>query len=230
MATTFHLFPFLPWELRARIWELTVEPRTVDVHATTYFPEPNEDPEEVYTRLISFTPVPATLQTCRESRNLGLYQKVLFEVEVVPEGGERRYIWLNFDLDMIDIGWADPHEFDSIAQFVKRLKLRTELFDGHMVASFNAFTNLTEARIFFYRDALRVWYTSFVFFKLSCDPGHIFLSDVKNDRTITAQELRDDYKRQRPGESVTQLPMSALFRQLFIPTLIAAADFLDVLR
>ncbi|KAH7626192.1 hypothetical protein B0T09DRAFT_51792 [Sordaria sp. MPI-SDFR-AT-0083] len=32
MATTFHLFPFLPWELRVHVWNMTVEPRVVEVH------------------------------------------------------------------------------------------------------------------------------------------------------------------------------------------------------
>ncbi|KAK3947233.1 hypothetical protein QBC32DRAFT_365921 [Pseudoneurospora amorphoporcata] len=116
MATTFHLFPFLPWELRALIWKLTVEPRTVHVHAKRYLlngakwgDDLNPDSQRAYDRLISTTPVPATLHTCRESRNLGLYQKGLSEVEHVPEGGESRYLWVNLDIDTIDIGSDDPN-------------------------------------------------------------------------------------------------------------------------
>ncbi|KAH7631169.1 hypothetical protein B0T09DRAFT_131270 [Sordaria sp. MPI-SDFR-AT-0083] len=32
---TFHPFPCLPWELRARIWELTISPRTVHIQVKT---------------------------------------------------------------------------------------------------------------------------------------------------------------------------------------------------
>lgn len=41
-ATAFHKFSSLPCELRTRIWELTVEPRTVDVHLQL-----DEGPHEV---------------------------------------------------------------------------------------------------------------------------------------------------------------------------------------
>ncbi|KAK3398384.1 hypothetical protein B0T20DRAFT_206937 [Sordaria brevicollis] len=100
MATTFHYFPLLPWELRSHIWKLTVEPRIVDVEIKrkdvenpfTYYKLPpkawlEEAPHKFqagvpvalqsnYTlRLRSRTPVPAPLQACREVRNLGLYKE-----------------------------------------------------------------------------------------------------------------------------------------------------------
>ncbi|KAJ4415246.1 hypothetical protein N0V85_002816 [Neurospora sp. IMI 360204] len=40
-ATTFHLFPHLPWELRAQIWELTITPRTVEVKFLDNKPQDN---------------------------------------------------------------------------------------------------------------------------------------------------------------------------------------------
>lgn len=78
MATTFHLFPFLPWELRTRICKMTVEPRIVEVHTHEYFKRlPDGSERDDLKRIVSNTPVPATLHTCREARSLGLYQKVL---------------------------------------------------------------------------------------------------------------------------------------------------------
>jgi hypothetical protein len=59
---TFHPFPRLPFELRARIWALTVEPRTVDISVPNNY-------VFVKTALpVSSTPVPAPLQACQESR------------------------------------------------------------------------------------------------------------------------------------------------------------------
>ncbi|KAK1783015.1 hypothetical protein QBC45DRAFT_388920 [Copromyces sp. CBS 386.78] len=81
MATTFHLFPYLPWELRARVWELTVEPRTVEIGFTGKS-----------VRMRSPTQVPAILHACREARNIGLYKKPFSEVGAQRERGENRYV------------------------------------------------------------------------------------------------------------------------------------------
>lgn len=82
MAASFHRFPELPWEIRSRIWEHTVEPRTVEARFTydkkpitdemmaKYDLErPSDFPFVVVRRLRSSTPVPAPLHVCRESRH-----------------------------------------------------------------------------------------------------------------------------------------------------------------
>ncbi|KAK3296432.1 uncharacterized protein B0H64DRAFT_398245 [Chaetomium fimeti] len=77
-TATFHPFPRLPFELRSRIWGLTVEPRTVHVRvrhneALVTNDAPNgrrtrrrgKRPSHVMAqvpRLVTSTPVPATLQ------------------------------------------------------------------------------------------------------------------------------------------------------------------------
>lgn len=109
MATTFHLFSFVPWELRAHIWNSTVEPRVfkvytnmkayriaavptqvesrvVEVHA--HSDSQTLPKSAVYKYVVSKTPVPATLQTCREARSLGLYEKCFSKLENVPKGAE----------------------------------------------------------------------------------------------------------------------------------------------
>ncbi|KAK1774701.1 hypothetical protein QBC45DRAFT_384877 [Copromyces sp. CBS 386.78] len=208
MATTFHLFPFLPWELRALIWKLTVEPRTVHVHAKRYLlngarwgDDLNPDSQRAYDRLISTTPVPATLHTCRESRNLGLYQKGLSEVEHVPEGGESRYLWVNFDIDTIDIGWDDPYNYYWAREFIKRLKYRKPDFDDLDLRSFNIF-DLVEAHIdVFNEEGLDNWCWTFLPSKLCCDRRNIYLIESENgNRTTTAQVLYEDYIRQQLEE------------------------------
>ncbi|KAK3950005.1 hypothetical protein QBC32DRAFT_200994, partial [Pseudoneurospora amorphoporcata] len=88
---------------------MTVKPRTVTIRLA-YGPPFNPEPEQYYTRVFSPTPVPALLQKCREGRegrDLGLYQRVsaadYFPHCSDPEPPYKRYFWLNWDTDMIDI-------------------------------------------------------------------------------------------------------------------------------
>ena len=153
--TTFHPFPRLPLELREQIWKDTVEPRTVDVRRV-------REGTQRYGQLVSSTPIPAILQSCREARNLGLYERVFFEVAAVkkfkgnnaPEiaverfftpdeqeeegpkkvgspDTEQRYVWLDLDIDMVDIGASKFCNYKSIASAVKRLKFERENGDEY---------------------------------------------------------------------------------------------------
>lgn len=82
-TATFHPFPNLPTELRARIWELTVEPRIVEVRVVYHQPGPtNTEASQPGVQTVSWavqrpppmrhlrspTPAPAQLQACREAR------------------------------------------------------------------------------------------------------------------------------------------------------------------
>jgi hypothetical protein len=118
---TFHPFPCLPFELRVRIWEATVEPRTVEVriHHKDKIP-----------RLTSPTPVPGPLQTCQESRNLKLYRQKFSEL---PQDRprykgaiERRYVWLNLEIDMVSIKDTLLDDFWPVAPMIKRLRFERE--------------------------------------------------------------------------------------------------------
>ncbi|KAK6821080.1 hypothetical protein PG987_015480 [Apiospora arundinis] len=132
---TFHPFPRLPAELRALVWQMTVEPRVVEINASHKRNTLNNQVEPY--RLVSSTPVPAELQTCHEARNLGLYQRHLSEFPValldppsqndtresVPPEQQRRYIWLNWDIDTIYTGLEPICEFSPIAHRIKRLRM-----------------------------------------------------------------------------------------------------------
>jgi hypothetical protein len=138
MATaTFHPFPRLPFELRAYIWELTVEPRIVEVRVIVVVKKTEGRPRVRHLR--SPTPAPAQVQTCREARehlsrhpDAG-YQKAFSEVmtkayggfDPVPEGdGERdRYVWLDLDIDVVSIGETYLDDLWAIAGQIRRLHL-----------------------------------------------------------------------------------------------------------
>lgn len=172
-ATTFHKFSSLPVEVRALIWEFTVEPRTVDCHLQLdeSLHEVKKTDKKGITKTQTFwkavhnlhsrTPVPAALQACQESRNILQgkrgYQKVvrsprcqifnkagtkavseIFDATAEDVGEDERcrgdlrlvprHVWVNFDLDLIDIG--EGRHFGSFApvgnynKVVKRLKFR----------------------------------------------------------------------------------------------------------
>ncbi len=135
--TTFHPFPRLSVELRLRIWEMTVEPREVEVrirwtegsgyHHPTVQPFGNSpSPWQFY----CLTPVPSILQACREARNHGLYQKEFSEM-VPQDGSGRRYVWLNWDVDMVSIGNTYLEMFAELASRFKRLKFKRGHLDDY---------------------------------------------------------------------------------------------------
>ncbi|KAL0471899.1 hypothetical protein QR685DRAFT_552423 [Neurospora intermedia] len=164
--TSFHPFPRLPWEVRARIWELTVEPRTVEVNIEYENTTVTEDMSARYNlalhtssrisvlRLRSSTAVPAPLQACREARiyltedgGLGHYRKAFHqlpaatnygkEMPLQPElrlelglGLDPRYVWVNFEMDMISIGQSLFTLFVPYYQDIKRLKFARERDEG----------------------------------------------------------------------------------------------------
>ncbi|KAK3396783.1 hypothetical protein B0T20DRAFT_329389, partial [Sordaria brevicollis] len=185
----FRLFPRLPWELRARIWEFTVEPRTVEINVKYKLVHVTEDMKAIYddegpdpevpigvfefrmraSTLCLSGPVPAPLHACREARihlteELGgksrFYSKAFHDIPEIPyesdsrseyfkpqpidpavrlELGlppEPRYFWVNFELDMIDIGRDTI--FDCFSQYyrkIQRLKFPHECGDIWSLAS-----------------------------------------------------------------------------------------------
>jgi hypothetical protein len=122
---TFHPFPRLPAELRDQIWEMTVEPRTIDVRVC-------RDRSWKIGRLVSSTPVPATLQSCREARNhlQRLYRRAFSELDQRP-GSERRYVWTNLDMDLVSIGRSMFDDFELGASSIKRLKFERDNDDEY---------------------------------------------------------------------------------------------------
>ncbi|KAF2743581.1 hypothetical protein M011DRAFT_372674, partial [Sporormia fimetaria CBS 119925] len=120
--STFHPFPRLPCELRLQIWEHAVEPRTIEVRYRAYKPE----------RLLCTNPVPAIMEACREARDVGLklYEKAFLDsIPGRPDLGER-YIWLNWDFDVISIGRTRLEKFLPVKTLIQRLKLERNRNDG----------------------------------------------------------------------------------------------------
>ncbi|KAH6632165.1 hypothetical protein F5144DRAFT_465896, partial [Chaetomium tenue] len=134
----FHLFPLFPFELRALIWQFTVQPRTVEVRVDDRGPGADR-----HLHLVSPTPVPATIQACREARNLGLYERAFSEIDA-----DGRYVWVDWDMDIISIGTSYFSYFHPCALLIKRLQFERdnvdEVFYHWEVNDLDAFLNVEE--------------------------------------------------------------------------------------
>ncbi|KAH7087834.1 hypothetical protein FB567DRAFT_355281 [Paraphoma chrysanthemicola] len=168
---TFHSFTKLPLELRLAIWEMTVEPREVEVRIVMASPpdpylvtrpHPNRwiyidderfreamgnlpestrkerkakrkareafPPWRPYVHMVSSS-IPAVLQTCREVRNYGLYQRISLDPDGLRGMEHPRYVWLNLAIDIVNIGTAFLNYFLPIAPSIKQLKLKRDIGD-----------------------------------------------------------------------------------------------------
>ncbi|KAL4962981.1 2EXR domain-containing protein [Aspergillus stella-maris] len=97
--TGFTLSPYLPYELRILIWGMTIKPRTVEARIIRKYGDWGSP-----IGLSSSTPIPSIFQTCHEAHDVGLrYYKKAFWQLTIPEI-HPRYVWVNFELDLIDIG------------------------------------------------------------------------------------------------------------------------------
>lgn len=137
--SAFHLFPRLPAEIRHAIWEYSIEHRTVDNRAFQSMGGallPNDQgARDPYIPVL----VPSLMQACQESRNQQLYDKVEYkhlpkyrrqsdacvgDATVLPDSSRlgQRYAWINFEMDMIDIGADHLATIKHIAPKIRRLK------------------------------------------------------------------------------------------------------------
>ncbi|ESA43060.1 hypothetical protein NCU08802 [Neurospora crassa OR74A] len=181
-ATSFHRFMYLPFELRALVWELTAEPRIVDVNIvcreTTRTDYGAHDYRVLERNVSSFTPIPAIVQVCREARQLGVYRQLFSELEDVRDGGERRYVWLNLELDIIDVWKAPLGSFIPVAASIKRLKFTRDSVITEDIICLGKCVNLKELHIDSSGDYSFNFYEVFKRFPLHCGMENILMVDA----------------------------------------------------
>ncbi|KAM6480872.1 hypothetical protein HDV62DRAFT_105236 [Trichoderma sp. SZMC 28011] len=189
-------FSSLPLELRSQIWLLTVEPRrTVEVRFKYTLVVDESDgrdffeaiwdapPELVYTT--SPTPVPAALHTCREARN-----SIARKYERAFTGGtEPRYVWVNFDLDIISIDksrftWMKPE-----APRIRWLKFEREI-DEHYVYEeqfeLHMFCDIEELTVVRLGGEMQRWHQEII--SWPCPTDRVWFINAKTDEKITWAE------------------------------------------
>lgn len=190
--STFHPFLRLPFELRAQIWEMTVEPRTVTVYVKP-FTGLRSGPR----RLFSRTPVPATLHSCQEARKHNLYEKKFSDLGDRKEN-ERRYVWMNLDIDMIDINGCDFRHYKTVAPTIRRLKFSAENeppfthADGKNMAFF---VNVREIHVVCC-DGILKWGHATHYYPWPCAIENVtFIDDRDGDRTAVGLEIETIYRK-----------------------------------
>ncbi|OBT60677.1 hypothetical protein VE03_09874 [Pseudogymnoascus sp. 23342-1-I1] len=188
-------FSDLPFEIRALIWRATVEPRTVEVRVL--FWEARKLPH-----LTTATPVPAPLQTCREARNLGLYKKTFSELESAAcdgGGAERRYVWVNLEIDVVSIGPTDFFRFAAVAPSVRRLKFEREVglsFYAWEIDDLCGFVNVEEVYIVC-TDGMEMWHGTTEDYSWPCGPENLIFIDPFNGRVMSAFDMEKVFGEER---------------------------------
>ena len=183
--TIFHPFCRLPKELRLFIWELTVEPRIVDVRSRFI-----ERPDAELRILCSSTPVPVQLQICQESRNAGLYKPSFSDIDVLKgkkKESDQRYIWLNLDTDMIFIH-SHLVGLRSVAHSIKRLRfVARDCYDQWYYFSeggvLRHFINVLEIHVVLdEQGGFLNWLRASEDYEWPCGPENVFLIDSEGEK------------------------------------------------
>jgi len=103
---------------------MTADPRIVKVNCARI--QVTVYPRNQHARyLVSSTLISGVVHACRESQNHGLYQKVFPNLPFIkeyPQNLDRCYIWVNFDVDMVNIGETHLRVFKSVTHLAKRLR------------------------------------------------------------------------------------------------------------
>lgn len=93
-------FATLPLELREHIWRQTIEPRTVQLHFAWTRSEGWDVKDKALSHVSSPTPIPPVLHVSQESRRATEH----YYTRAFENGHRPRYVWVNWDLDIISIG------------------------------------------------------------------------------------------------------------------------------
>ncbi|KAH7007286.1 hypothetical protein EDB80DRAFT_456810 [Ilyonectria destructans] len=178
--STFHPFARLPLELRTRIWEMTVEPRNVEVR----FKDEFRVEGSVY-YWMSSTPGPGILQACHEARNLGLYQRAF------SFGNKPRYTWVNFEMDMISLGDTDIRNIVDERLDIRRLRFERESdewFFHWESKGLEGFANLIEIHVICL-DTFFSWLDSWEHVEWQCPRENVRFIKKESGQMIDGYEL-----------------------------------------
>ncbi|EEU34968.1 uncharacterized protein NECHADRAFT_37386 [Fusarium vanettenii 77-13-4] len=176
---TFHPFSRLPFEIRTIIWQMTVEPRQVELRINR--------PPGIFRTLsaMSTTPVPAVMQVCHEARNLGLYQREF------TFGDEPRYLWVNLEIDLISIGKTSFRQLGDDRRIIRRIKCQRENstnFFNSALREIKEFTNLNEMHIVC-EDGLLAWQDAWEYLPWPCPRDNVRFIDIESGEMVDGYTL-----------------------------------------
>ncbi|KAI1345814.1 hypothetical protein F5Y01DRAFT_45276 [Xylaria sp. FL0043] len=192
MADTFHPFPNLPAEIRFQIWALAASPRILHIRRTPSTKWPKPETTFAYS---SPNPPPAVMHVCREARQNAPYRKAFLTFAIT----ETRYIWVNFQKDMIcvpddQVTPLAPHYAD-----IERLRLTAEPYvEDHSFLDYfkhqscwilEPFTALKVLHIAV-EDNFFMWAESFMGSGYAhCPVGNVRFLDLQTGLLLTGPQL-----------------------------------------
>lgn len=191
-TSTFHPFPRLPLELRAQIWDLTIEPRLVDVSISEdylWYGKPLP---------VTSTPVPAPLQACQESRRelQKHYQRGLTEL---GDGSGSRYVWIDFETDIMSIGSTEFSVYKPVALLPRRLQFEGEngdsIFFHFGMKNLMMFRNVKEVYVVC-KDGYNSWTDALREHQWPCDGENVWLIDPVVGRMLRSAEVDANFERE----------------------------------
>ncbi|KAH7025062.1 uncharacterized protein B0I36DRAFT_366958 [Microdochium trichocladiopsis] len=241
-TTTFHAFLSLPTELRIQIWRNTVHPRILHMcRKEDVALEPLEESahkgaessthlssgyqERCVTYLATTTPIPPVMQVSREARRLGLYQRawVQSDCEKNPDDGEhderlrllpwQRYIWVNWDIDILSIGSLPLESLQPCTPLIRRLCLSREVGDEWRYKQDSGLQDFASLEEIYVECDTLLWYWSETLKNRSwpCPADRVFLVKSANRRMTKAVDIErfnawvnDELKRQRVFDASRQ--------------------------
>lgn len=163
------------------MWELAVESRIVDIsYLKGRFGFRNE-----ILHVVSSTPVPAILQSCREARNQGLYQQAF------QEGKLPRYVWVNFNVDIISIGHTDFHHLEPERLLIRRIKFERENNETFLYFTrkdLERFNNLEEIHVVC-EDGLLMWQEACEMVHWPCPEDMVRFIDKESGQQVNGWEI-----------------------------------------
>ncbi|KAH6892883.1 hypothetical protein B0T10DRAFT_481066 [Thelonectria olida] len=188
MATaSFHPFPRLPFELRAHIWGFAAAPRIVHIRTNR-------------TDFLSPTPPPGVLQASKEARRHAPYRRSFFAT--TNTGSGPRYVWVNFEMDMICI---EDHEVERLAphlEDIQRLRFTVtaeyddliyEYFFRNSDKMMGDFTALQELHMVI-EDCTRRWGTTFEHCFYACPRENVRFLDPQSGLLLNGFQLEMAYR------------------------------------
>jgi hypothetical protein len=171
--------------------------------------------------MVSSAPVPKVQHICRESRALNLYQR-FYRSEEDPRAA---YIWVDFDIDIIDIGRAYFPKFKDCAHSIRRLMFEAEntceswyYFTARELVIFD---NLMQC---FVRaaDGWESWPEAFTEHCWSCDADNLYIIDTDRGRMMSVVEvdqwMDDDGRYDKEKEGGWTIGQSAETAVVTFPT------------
>ncbi|KAF7553010.1 hypothetical protein G7Z17_g3938 [Cylindrodendrum hubeiense] len=187
MATaSFHPFPRLHFELRALIWGFAAAPRIVHIRTdSTDFSSP--------------TPTPAVMQASQEARRHAPYRKSFFTT--TNSGFESRYVWANFEMDMICVEDENPKRLAPHLAEIQRLKFTIPADKDELMYSFffhysrefmRDFTALQELHMVI-EGCIGLWGTTFEACFYGCPRENVRFLDPQSGLLLNGFQLEMAY-------------------------------------